>query len=172
MPSQDGEKTAIDSVQTILVAEDEVLIRHDTSDYLRTHGYDVIEANSATEAIQVLNSPATIALVFTDVRMPGTIDGIDLARYVRNHHPEIPVLITSGHILASELSESAGPFFSKPYDLAIVLRAIGEEILKATNNSGSNQWSDQQWRSWAKNMVAVMTAFVAWNNDTAVPCYV
>jgi two-component system, response regulator PdtaR len=71
--------------------------------------------------------------------MPGTIDGIDLARYVHTHHPEIPVLITSGPILAAEHPEAAGQFFSKPYDLAIILRAIRDEIRKATNSPGSNQ---------------------------------
>ena len=78
-----------------MVVEDEILIRHDISGFLRSAGFEVIEANSATEAIQVLKDSLKVSLVFTDVRMPGTVDGIDLARYVQLHHPDIPVLITS-----------------------------------------------------------------------------
>ena len=54
--------------------------------------------------------------------MPGTVNGIDLARYVQLHHPDIPVLITSGHVLESELPESVGPLISKPYDHEQVLK--------------------------------------------------
>ena len=118
--------------KTVLVAEDEVLVRHDISQFLRSHGYEVVEANSAAEAIQVLKDSLAISIVFTDVRMPGTVNGIDLARYVQLHHPDIPVLITSGHVLESELPESVGPLISKPYDQKQVLKAI-EEQLRARN---------------------------------------
>ncbi len=90
--------------RTILVAEDEVLVRHDISEYLRSHGFNVIEANSAAEAMQVLRDSHEVAAVFTDIRMPGTVDGVGLARYVHKHHPQIPVLITSGHMRAPERS--------------------------------------------------------------------
>src|SRR5690349_18176135 len=74
------EDLSLGTGKTVLVAEDEVLVRLDISDYLRAHGYNVIEANSAAEAIQVFKSDLEVAVVFTDVRMPGTTDGIDLAR--------------------------------------------------------------------------------------------
>jgi two-component system, response regulator PdtaR len=115
--------------KTILVVEDEVIIRFDIGDYLRTHGYEVIEANSAAEAIQVLrNSSFEVSAVFTDVRMPGTIDGIDLARYVQTHHPDIPVLVTSGHISPDDLPPEFGPLITKPYSRAEVLKAIEERL--------------------------------------------
>jgi CheY-like chemotaxis protein len=110
--------------RTILVAEDEVLVRHDIAEYLREHGFNVVEANSAAEAIQVLRDSLDVAAVFTDIRMPGTVDGVGLARYVRKHHPHIPVLITSGHIPASELPEDLGRLIDKPYDRAAVVKAI------------------------------------------------
>lgn len=116
--------------RTILVAEDEVLVRHDISEYLREHGFNVVEANSAAEAIQVLKDSLPVAAVFTDVRMPGTIDGIDLARYVQKHHPEIPVLITSGHMQSTELPSDLARLIDKPYDRAFVLQAIIEALSK------------------------------------------
>ena len=119
--------------KTVLVAEDEVLVRHDISEFLRSHGYEVVEANSATEAIQVLKDSVGVSIVFTDVRMPGTVNGIDLARYVQLHHPDVPVLITSGHVLESELPELTGPLISKPYDHKQVLKAIEEQLRRATN---------------------------------------
>jgi DNA-binding NtrC family response regulator len=116
--------------KTILVAEDEVLVRLDISDYLRIHGYNVIEANSAAEAIQVLKNGLEVAVVFTDVRMPGIVDGIDLARYVNSHHPHVPVVITSGHVLPKEVPGSLGPFVAKPYDRARVLETTKQQIIQ------------------------------------------
>jgi two-component system, response regulator PdtaR len=66
--------------KTILVVEDEVLIRHDISEHLRSHGFNVVEANSATEAIKVLQDSIEISVVFTDVRMPGTANGIPMKK--------------------------------------------------------------------------------------------
>jgi len=112
----------------ILVAEDEVLVRHDISEYLRSQGYAVVEANSAAEAIQVLKDSIPVAAVFTDIRMPGTIDGLDLARYVQTHHPGVPVLITSGHVRADDSPTDLGPIIGKPYNPADVLTAIKSKL--------------------------------------------
>jgi DNA-binding NtrC family response regulator len=112
----------------VLIAEDEILVRLDISDYLRAHGYAVIEANSAAEAIQVLGSNLEVAVVFTDIRMPGTVDGMDLARYVQTHHPHIPVIITSGHVARKEVDSLGAPFVAKPYDRARVLQAIEQQL--------------------------------------------
>jgi CheY-like chemotaxis protein len=119
--------------RTILVAEDEVLVRLDISDYLRARGYNVIEANSAAEAIQVLKNGLDVAAVFTDVRMPGTVDGIDLARYVQNHHPHIPVVLTSGHVLPKEIPDGLGLFIRKPYERARVLQTIEQQLGQRIN---------------------------------------
>lgn len=121
--------------QTILVVEDEVLIRHDISEYLRSHGFNVVEANSATEAMQVLKDSLDVTAVFTDVRMPGTTDGIDLARYVKKHHPQIPVLITSGHVSAAEFPTDLGRLIDKPYDRAAVLKAIVDALKKIVSGN-------------------------------------
>jgi CheY-like chemotaxis protein len=127
--------------KTILVAEDEVLVRHDISEYLRDLGFNVVEANSAAEAIQVLKNSIEVSLVFTDVRMPGTVDGADLARYVKAHCPQIPVLVTSGHIRADELPEDLGALIDKPYDRSLVFRAIMEALSKSSDAQSKSRQS-------------------------------
>jgi DNA-binding NtrC family response regulator len=115
---------------TILVAEDEVLVRLDVSEALRAKGHNVLEASSAEEAIQILKSGQVVSLVFTDVRMPGALDGLDLARYVRTHHPDVPVLITSGHLPADEMPEELGQLIAKPYNVESIMLEITEKLRK------------------------------------------
>jgi CheY-like chemotaxis protein len=105
--------------QTILVVEDEVLIRLVIAEYLRECGYKVHEAATADEAIAVLEAPeVSVDIVFSDVVMPGNMDGFALARWVRAHRPDIQVVLTSGidrsAEKAGELCE-AGPLLQKPY---------------------------------------------------------
>src|SRR5579871_5653232 len=81
----------------ILVVEDEMLIRTMVVDHLRDSGYAVIEAANADEAIAMLRgADAKIDLVFSDVNMPGAVDGFGLARWVRQNKPHTHVLLTSG----------------------------------------------------------------------------
>lgn len=98
--------------RVVLVVEDEVLLRTFISDYLRETGFRVIETANAGEATEVLGSGEPIDFVFTDVNMPGVMDGIMLARWIANNHPSIQVVVTSGQS-AEGLSGAA--FFSKPY---------------------------------------------------------
>ena len=89
----------------ILVVEDEVLIRFVVADYLRECGFQILEAGNADEAVELLRTADLgIDLVFSDVHMPGTRDGFDLARWVQEHRPEIPVILTSGLARTAELS--------------------------------------------------------------------
>jgi DNA-binding response OmpR family regulator len=120
---------AADSTQpVILVVEDEVLVRLPLADYLRECGFKVLEAANADEALQVLTaSDEPIDVVFSDVEMPGQMDGFGLARWVRANRPQTKVMLTSGHTrsakLAAELCES-GPLVTKPYDYSFVLDRI------------------------------------------------
>lgn len=103
--------------RTVLVVEDEILVRYSIAGFLRDAGYSVVEAANAAEAVAVFASRQPVDIVFTDVQMPGTMDGLMLARWVHAHHPSIPVLVTSGH---GDAVRSAGlipgeAFFSKPY---------------------------------------------------------
>jgi CheY-like chemotaxis protein len=82
---------------TVLVVEDELIVRMTIAEYLRDEGYEVIEASNADQALVVLQKGTNVDLVFTDVRMPGSIDGCELARQVRVHWPKLPVILTSGY---------------------------------------------------------------------------
>jgi DNA-binding response OmpR family regulator len=114
--------------QTILVVEDEVLIRLVIAEYLRECGYRVHEAAHADEAIAVLESPdVKIDIVFSDVLMPGSMDGFGLARWVRANRPKIDVVLTSGIERSAEIAGmlcEAGPLLEKPYEPQSVVDRI------------------------------------------------
>ena len=108
----------------ILVVEDEVLIRLMVSDELRDAGYDVIEASNADEALIILRSSAPVDLIFSDVRMPGSLDGMDLLAVVRETFPALPMIITSGHQEPRmAIDEGVSQFLAKPYELSAVVTA-------------------------------------------------
>ena len=81
---------------TILVVEDDVLVRNVVAAYLRECGFDVIEANGADEAVHVLQADVRVDIVFSDVNMPGSMDGFGLAQWVRRERPWLRVILTSG----------------------------------------------------------------------------
>jgi two-component system, response regulator PdtaR len=109
---------------TILLVEDEVLVRMMMADKLRDAGYMVVEASSADEALQVLrHNGVDVRLIVSDVRMPGVVDGLGLAREVRSHYPQIKIVLTSAHLPKSDWTEHDG-FFPKPYDPATIVRHI------------------------------------------------
>jgi CheY-like chemotaxis protein len=113
---------------SVLVVEDDVLIRLMIADRLRDSGLTVVEAFNADEAITILQSQVPVDLVFTDVRMPGSIDGVALAKLVRETRPEIKLVISSGHAPVEDERMPADAVFRKPYDLNRVVKRI-EELL-------------------------------------------
>jgi len=106
-------------LHTVLVVEDEVLIRLVVADYLRECGYKVYEAVNAQEAIAMLQSPAVaVDIVFSDVQMPGDMDGFALSRWIRANKPGVQVILTSGVERSAEVAATlceAGPLLEKPY---------------------------------------------------------
>jgi CheY-like chemotaxis protein len=112
---------------TILVVDDEVLVRVVIAEYLRDCGYRVLEAGSADDAVAVLGSKLEVDIVFTDLELPGQSSGLELARWIRRRHPDVRVIVTSGvHSsaeLAGELCE-AGPPIIKPYESDAVVQRI------------------------------------------------
>ena len=125
---------------TILVVDDEVLIRMALSDCLQDCGYKVLEAANADEAVAVLEQGhAEIDLVFSDIRMPGTMDGFGLVKWIRQNRKGLPVLLTSGDSKRSDLTQQLGaeePFFAKPYDTQMVLAQIRQSIDARMNEPG------------------------------------
>src|SRR5215510_5154846 len=106
----------------ILVVEDEILIRSAVAEFLRSAGYKVIEAANAAEAVALFASGTPIDLVFSDVTMPGVMDGFGLARWVVVHHPGIHVILTSAISHARRAGEIGAGYLPKPYRLAEAAR--------------------------------------------------
>ena len=122
------EPEQIARVPVVLLVEDEVLIRFALAEYLRERGFKVYEAGNAAEAIQLLSFYKTeIDVVFSDVRMPGPIDGFALAIWIRQNRPGVPVILTSGEVrgwAGESPPQDIGLFFRKPYDLHAVVAQI------------------------------------------------
>jgi len=115
-------------IETILVVEDEVLVRMVISDYLRDCGYRVIEAANADEALVVLEQhDLSVDAVLSDVEMPGAMDGFALARWIRQHRPGLDVVLVGSPdraaAAAADLCE-AGPALAKPYEPHAVVDRI------------------------------------------------
>ncbi len=117
-------------VRSILVVEDEPLLRELTVEQLQQAGYAVVETATADEALGVLKSGAAIALVFTDVNTPGDLDGLKLANLVRESWPEVGVIVTSGGgLVAAKDVVPPGQFMPKPYsflDMVAAVRSLTE----------------------------------------------
>jgi CheY-like chemotaxis protein len=101
----------------ILVVDDETIVRMGAVDLLQEAGHTVIEADSADAAIVILEGRTDIEVVFSDVRMPGTMDGVRLMHVIRLRWPPIRLILTSGTPVPgpSELPQGTS-FFPKPYD--------------------------------------------------------
>jgi CheY-like chemotaxis protein len=123
------------SLQTVLVVEDEVLIRLVIADYLRECGYRVHEAVSAEEAVVILQSPEVfVDVVFSDVEMSGGMDGFGLARWIRANKPGTRVILTSGAERSADIAATlceAGPLLEKPYPSQDVVDRIKQLTAKA-----------------------------------------
>ncbi|MGV1872540.1 response regulator [Agrobacterium rosae] len=117
---------------TVIVVEDEALVRLDIVISLENEGFIVLEASNADDAIDILNAHPEIRLMFTDIDMPGSMDGLKLASAVRDRWPPVKIIVASGHRqLSDELLPMEGRFFSKPYDHARVIATMREMLAAA-----------------------------------------
>jgi two-component system, response regulator PdtaR len=110
-------------VVTVLVVEDEVMMRTKLVEELEDAGYSVVEASDGTEAVDILIHRPDVKIVISDVRMPGPIDGVELCRRVRSGYPEIKIVLSSGEPNAADSAAHDG-FFVKPYRVAWIIRHI------------------------------------------------
>jgi CheY-like chemotaxis protein len=111
----------------VLVVEDEFLLRMDAADVIAAAGFEVIEAVNADEAIEILESRSDITVVFTDIQMPGSMDGLKLARAVRGRWPPIKIIATSGLLNVGQVDlPEGGRFLPKPYSPAQVTGVLRE----------------------------------------------
>src|ERR1700742_2781082 len=100
----------------VLIVEDQILLRMNAIDMIEEAGFEVVEAGNADEAILILESRTDIRVVFTDIQMPGSMDGLKLAAAVRGRWPPIKIIATSGHYVMRDVDLPAdGVFLPKPY---------------------------------------------------------
>jgi CheY-like chemotaxis protein len=109
----------------VLIVEDEPWTRLSAAAMFQDAGYDILEAVGADEAIRILEGRIDVGFIFTDVEMPGSMDGLKLAFAVRDRWPFIRIVVTSGHhhLHASDLP-LGGQFIAKPYEPLVVIHAL------------------------------------------------
>jgi CheY-like chemotaxis protein len=119
------------SARRVLVVEDDILVRMDCAEMLSKAGYQVLEAKDADEAIDLLSKQPDIAAIFTDIEMPGSMDGLRLARAVRDRWPPVKILATSAHAHFNQHDlPEGGRFLWKPYSHEQITQAL-EELLES-----------------------------------------
>ena len=120
----------------VLVVEDDPILLIHSVDLIEGAGFDVIEAHNADEAIAILETRTDIAIVFTDVEMPGTMDGLKLARFIRERWPPVHLILASGRTspLAHEMPMGSR-FFAKPYNDAALVNAL-HDMAKLSRSDG------------------------------------
>ncbi len=112
----------------ILLVEDDPLVRWLAADALRDEGFDVTEADDGDQAVRKLTDPDHFDVLLTDVRMPGSLDGIEVATCARSLHPAIPVIVVSGYAtqVTNRLNAFDPPaiFMAKPYSLKTIIETV------------------------------------------------
>jgi CheY-like chemotaxis protein len=114
----------------VLVVEDESLVRMFAVDVIEDEGYEVIEAASAAQALKKLEERPDISIIFTDINMPGDMDGLDLARAVLSTNPGIHIILTSGKQSPTRAElPGTSPFVTKPYTAQQLARLLDRSLI-------------------------------------------
>jgi CheY-like chemotaxis protein len=124
------------NVHTILVVEDEIILRFVACEFLRQAGFIVVEAANADEALPYVRTHPEVDLIFSDVRMPGTMDGLNLVRQLSLEFPHLRFVLASGD--AAPAKNSQVPFFRKPYDLDEVVVSITQLLSFRSPKNAAN----------------------------------
>lgn len=109
---------------TVLVVEDESLLLFAIGDDLREAGFEVVEAGNADQAARLLSDNPAIRVVFSDIDMPGSLDGVGLCGLVRQRWPQVRFILTSGKRRPTAADMADVPFIAKPYAPSAVAAAI------------------------------------------------
>ena len=117
--------TSANRIPVLLVVEDEPLLRMLAVDVGEDAGFTVVAAANADDAVAILETRSDIRLVFTDIDMPGSLDGMKLAAHIRDRWPPIHIILTSGHLKPTPDEMPPGSvFFAKPYRQDRVIDAM------------------------------------------------
>jgi CheY-like chemotaxis protein len=129
----DMSESDVHAKPAILVVEDEELLRLNAADLLEDNGYAVIEAANAEDALRTLERRPDVRLLFTDIQMPGRIDGIELARLVHERWPHILLVMTSGQKQPSRTEiPDEGRFIAKPYRAGELLGQVNKMLTSSS----------------------------------------
>jgi two-component sensor histidine kinase/CheY-like chemotaxis protein len=131
-------------VANVLVVEDEMVLRMRAVDIVEDAGFTPVEAVNADEAMAILESRSDIDLLFTDIQMPGSMDGLKLAHAVHNRWPAIKIILVSGQVKPSDAERPADSrFFGKPLGVGQMVNElqamVGEGALKILPHAPSGQ---------------------------------
>jgi two-component system, response regulator PdtaR len=127
-----GSRSMDQAKPVILVVEDNELLRLHAADLLEEHGFGVVEAENADAALKLLETRDDVRLLFTDIQMPGSFDGMNLAREVHARWPSILLVITSGQIKPAQAEiPDHGHFIGKPYRANDLLSEMNDMLGEA-----------------------------------------
>jgi CheY-like chemotaxis protein len=118
---------------TVLVVEDEEMVRELAVELIEEFGYTVVAAENAAAALRTLAANHDVALLFTDIVMPGPLNGFALGREAKRRRPDLKVLYTSGYLArpdAREADEATGPLLAKPYRADQLRDALSAALLE------------------------------------------
>jgi two-component system, response regulator PdtaR len=124
----DSAGSAVGTAPRVLVVEDETLIRMALVDDLMRAGYIVIDACDADQAMQFLMGSPSLDLMVTDVRMPGSMDGVALAIAARKRLPSLKIIVISGHLQAPPELTVADAFLPKPYSPDALVSVVASQL--------------------------------------------
>ena len=126
-------------VQTVLIVEDDPIVRAYAMEMFQSQGWRVMETYNAERALQLLDAHAgEIDLVFTDVRMPGEMNGLGLAQLLKRLHPGLKVILSSGY---DGDAEHGFAFLPKPWSPQVLKRLLGQETPTTANRRPGRSWS-------------------------------
>src|SRR5690348_8694007 len=121
--------TELTSVPKVLVVEDEMILRMRAVDLVEDAGFCPVEAINADEAISILESRSDISLLFSDIQMPGSMDGLKLAHAVHDRWPSIRIILVSGQVKLSDTDKPADSrFFRKPLEMNQMITELQEMV--------------------------------------------
>jgi DNA-binding response OmpR family regulator len=128
------ENSATKRPPIVLVVEDEALLRLNATIFLKDAGFETIEASNASDALKIMKSRPDVGVLFTDIQMPGLIDGMELAREIHEGWPDVLLLITSGNRRPAKATiPDHGHFLAKPYGAAAVIGEIHALVREAAS---------------------------------------
>jgi CheY-like chemotaxis protein len=132
----DGQLAAPDQTRgTVLLVEDSREVAEVTSTLFEQIGYRVVRAENAAEALRHLQQGIHFDLLFSDIVMPGAMNGLALAQACRDNFPDIPVLLTSGYSDAAQLADGRFDILRKPFELSVLERAVETVIGEMRSNT-------------------------------------